>query len=63
MEAACVGSLMEPSSSASGTAPRLAWKWILEKLVALPDFGVAFINGSCFRDQVDEFGSSRVVLE
>jgi hypothetical protein len=42
---ACVGS-MEPS--APERASRLAWKWILEKLVDLPDFGVAFINGSCF---------------
>lgn len=29
---------------ASALMPGLAWKWILEKLLDLPDFGVAFIN-------------------
>ena len=39
--------MMAASTSSLGTeaAPNLAWKWILEKLVDLPAFGLTFIKG------------------
>lgn len=39
--------MMAASTSNLGTeaAPNLAWKWILEKLVDLPAFGLTFIKG------------------
>lgn len=39
--------MMAASTSSLGTeaAPNLAWKWILEKLVDLPAFGLSFMKG------------------
>ena len=39
--------MMAASTSSLGAeaAPNLAWKWILEKLVDLPAFGLTFIKG------------------
>lgn len=45
----CV-SLMEPAASAK--TPSLAWKWILEKLLDIPNFGLPFLDGLFYFNRI-----------